>query len=112
MAYFPGNAKSYFPNASICSSFTLLQFPPVCSEHCCCNPLPFRGKNKWHGPLETVTTGIQEIAGKKTAAVHSPPWGKHKIGTVQSPAKKFINTDEKKIQINPFPKPIPREPWG
>lgn len=34
------------------------------------------------------------------------PRGKHKIGTGQNQAKKFINTDEKKIQHNPFPKLI------
>lgn len=33
-------------------------------------------------------------------------WAKHKIGTIQNQAKKFINTDEKKTQYNPFPKPI------
>lgn len=37
------------------------------------------------------------------------PRGKHKIGTVQNQAKKFINTDEKKIQHNPFPKLIVSE---
>jgi len=29
-------------------------------------------KNKLHSPLEIVTTGIQEIAGKKNAVVHIP----------------------------------------
>lgn len=105
VAYFPGRGKSFFPTSSICSNFTLLQFPTVFCEHCCCNTFPFRWKNKLHSPLETVTTGIQEIAGKKNTVVHIPS-GQHKIGTVRNQAKKLINTDEKKIQHNPFPKLI------
>lgn len=42
VAYFPGKGKSFFPSSSICSNFTLLQFPRVFCKHCCCNTFPFR----------------------------------------------------------------------
>lgn len=73
VAGFLSKGKSFCPCSSICSNFTLFQFPTVCCEHCC-NTFPFRWKknNKLHSPLEIVTTGIQEIAGKKNAVAHIP----------------------------------------